>query len=52
MKLEYIVVAVATVAAIIYYAKYDKPPKHTEAEADEVKYYVDDCEVDSDVFAF
>ena len=36
MKWEYIVVAVATVAAIIYYAKFDKPPKHTEAEADEV----------------
>ena len=50
MKLEYIVVAVATVAAIIYYAKFDKPPKHTEAEADEVTYYVDDCEVDSDFF--
>lgn len=51
MKLEYIVVAVATIAAIVYYAKFDRAPKHTEAEADMVKYYVDDCEVDSDVFA-
>lgn len=51
MKLEYVVVAVATVAAFIYFIKYDKPPKHTEAEADIVNYYVDDCEVSSDVFA-
>lgn len=51
MKLEYLVVAVATVAALVYYIKYDKPPKHTEAEADAVKYYVDDCEVDADFFA-
>lgn len=52
MKLEYLVVAAATVAALVYYIKYDnKPPKHTEAEADIVNYYVDDCEVDADCFA-
>lgn len=51
MKLEYAVAALATIAALVYYIKYDKPPKHTEAEADMVKYYVDDCEVSSDVFA-
>lgn len=50
MKLEYIVVAVATIAAIVYYAKFDKPPKHTEEEADEVNYYCSGCEVDSDFF--
>lgn len=52
MKLEYLVVAAATVAAIVYYAKFDRfAPKHTEAEADKVTYYVDDCEVDADFFA-
>ena len=50
MKLEYLVVAAATVAALVYYIKYDRPPKHTEDEADIVNYYVDDCEVDPDVF--
>lgn len=51
MKIEYVVCALATVAALIYYIRFDKPPKHTEAEADIVNYYVDDCEVSSDVFA-
>lgn len=50
MKLEYAVVALATIAALVYYIKYDKPPKHTESEADMVNYYCSGCEVDSDFF--
>ena len=47
MKLEYLVVAVATVAAIIYYAKFDKyRPDHSEFGADFTNYSIDGIPVD------
>ena len=47
MKLEYIVVAVATIAAIIYYAKFDKyKPDHGELTADYTSYSIDGIPVD------
>ena len=47
MKLEYIVVAVATIAAIIYYAKFDKyVPDHSEFGADRTTYSIDGIPVD------
>lgn len=47
MKLEYIVVAVATIAAIIYYAKFDRyKPDHGEFSADYTSYSISGVPVD------
>ena len=47
MKLEYVVVAVATIASIIYYCKFDKyVPDHSEFGADRTTYSIDGIPVD------
>lgn len=51
MKPEYIFLAVVTVAAIIYYAKYDKyQPDHSEFGADYTNYSLNGEPVDTDIF--
>lgn len=51
MKLEYVVLAAATLAAIIYYAKFDKyQPDHSEFGADYTNYSLNGEPVDTDIF--
>ena len=51
MKLEYVVLAAATLAAIIYYAKFDKyQPDHSEFGADYTNYSINGESVDPDIF--
>lgn len=51
MKPEYIFLAVVTVAAIIYYAKFDKyEPDHSEFGADYTNYSLNGEPVDNDIF--
>lgn len=51
MKLEYFVVAAATIAAIIYYTKFDKyKPDHSEFGADYTDYSINGDPVDPDIF--
>lgn len=47
MKAEYIVLAIATVAAVVYYAKFDRyKPDHDENTCNDVKYYYNDQLID------
>lgn len=51
MKPEYIFLTVATVAAVVWYAVFDKyQPDHSEFGADITRYSIDGVEVDPEMF--